>query len=128
MSAQLAKAIIYRVYVYRSPDEEGTYIAHCLELDLIGLGECVQTAITELLENMYTQTKVCARTGAQFFVPAPQEVWKKYGEALKSGRKVAQELIERAFDDFYKRLGHKPPTIDERIGASKQVPRELLGV
>ena len=127
MSARMARSIVYRIYVYPSPDEVGEYIAHCLELDLIGVGECVQSAITELIENIDTQTGLCLRTGAQLFVPAPPEIWKKYLAAVKAGRKVCNELFERAINDANKRLGHKPPTI-ERAVASKQVPLECLGV
>jgi hypothetical protein len=127
MSARLARFIVYRICIYPSPDEAGAYIAHCLELDLIGVGECVQSAITELIENIDTQTNLCLHTGAQLFVPAPPDVWKKYLAAVRAGRKVADELFERAVSDAEKRLGHKPPVIECAV-ASKQVPLELLGV
>ena len=117
----------YRVCVDTCPDDPNFFVAHCLELDLMGVGECVESALTELLENIDTQIEICARTKAQFLMPAPVEVWKSYKEALDAGRRVCDELVVRVLQQANKRLGHKPPTMD-RILASKEVPAKFLGV
>ncbi|MBM4026174.1 MAG: hypothetical protein FJ280_12325 [Planctomycetes bacterium] len=127
MSARLAMAMPYRICVYPSPDDPDLFIAHCLELDLIGVGGCVATALTELLENIDTQRDICRRTDAQFFHPAPPVIWQRYKAALKANRKICDELMERVIAQANRRLGHNAPTID-RVLATKKVPRQYLAV
>jgi hypothetical protein len=117
----------FRICVYPSPEEANLYIAHCLEVDLTGVGKCLETALTELLENIDTQQEICQETGAQFFVPAPGHVWQSYEYARKAKRKIPDELMERVFNDANRRLGHEPPTVDYAL-ASKRVPKRLLAV
>ncbi len=127
-SGQFSKHLSFRICVYRSKDDNDLFVAHCLELDLTGIGECVETALTELLENIDTQRDVCQHTGAQFWVAAPDHVWKDYARAKKAGRKIAQELIQRVYDQANKRLGHEPPLIVDDVGASGQVPDQFLSI
>lgn len=121
----LPKSIAFRICVYPSSQQKTLLVAHCLELDVIGLGECVESALTELLENIDTQRDVCQRTGAQFFMPAPEEVWKKYRWAYKARRKIPGELTDRVITQANKRLGHKVPEFQDVL-ASRQVPDEFL--
>ena len=56
---------MFRACVYPSSDEKGRFIAHCLELDVIGEGGSVEEAMNELLEAIDAQMEACEETGAQ---------------------------------------------------------------
>jgi len=117
----------FRVCVYQLPDEPGVFIAHCLDLDLMGEGDKVESALEELLEVIDSQIETCQRTGANFWFHAPASVWKTYSEARKAGRKIAGELVERVMDRANKRLGHHILEL-ENIVASEEIPEEFLAL
>lgn len=65
---------------------DGTYLAHCLELDLVAEGGTPQAACDELLNVVDVQVRTCVENDnlENLFFPAPQEVWRKLGRAIGS--------------------------------------------
>ncbi len=116
----------FRVCVYPSPDEQGHYIAHCLELDVLGEGGSVEEAMSNLLEVIETQLESCQDNKAQLVYFAPSEVWKKYNIAKKSGRQIAGELIDRIIAQANQRLGHVASNIFDNVVGSNEIPGECL--
>ena len=57
-----------RVLLYR---DEGEWIAHSLELDLVGTGENEEEAKKELVGAIVTQVEFCYEKGWDPFSPAP---------------------------------------------------------
>ncbi len=62
-----------RVLLYR---DEGEWIAHSLELDLVGTGENEEEAKKELVGAIVTQVEFCHEKGWDPFSPAPENVFK----------------------------------------------------
>ncbi|MBA7556115.1 hypothetical protein ES705_48813 [subsurface metagenome] len=119
----------FRACVYPSLDDKGHFIAHCLELDVVGEGANVEDAISELLEVIETQFESCRETGAQFQFFAPAEAWHKYQLAKKANRRIAGELLERVVKIANRRLGHNiSPSIFDNIVGTKEIPSECLAM
>lgn len=64
-----------RVLLYR---DEGEWIAHSLELDLVGTGENEEEAKKELVGAIVTQLEFCYEKGWDPFSPAPEEVFQMW--------------------------------------------------
>ncbi len=73
-----------RAVVHPSPHEDGQFIAHCLELDVIGSDASVEGAIEQMMEAVETQVDVHRREYTQLFFPAPPAVWQKYNQAERT--------------------------------------------
>jgi predicted RNase H-like HicB family nuclease len=99
------KSISFRICVYPSECDKGYYVAHCLELDVIGTDKTVEGAVAELLQAIETQLDMAVKYNANPERWAPDEVWQKY---LKS-RKLSDELLGRIIENANKRLGHPSP-------------------
>ncbi len=127
MSRNIPKSVLFRVCIYPSPDIEGFFVAHCLELDLIGEGKNPQKAIAELIEAIELQIEACQETGSQFFFPAPAWVWHRYGQAKNAGRIILQRIVEKAQQTTSSRLGHLNAKFENVVGTSA-VPQEYLAV
>jgi len=113
--------------VYPSPDEKGHFIAHCLELDVVGESSNVEGAVSELLESIETQIESCRETGAQLQFFAPAKVWYKYQSARKAGRRIAGELLERVVARANRRLGcNASSDIFDNIVGTREIPSECL--
>jgi hypothetical protein len=67
-------AIVYR--------EEGVWIAHCLELDIVADGDSADDAIKSLISLCDLQISTAMEYGdlASVFRPAPPEVWTMFAE------------------------------------------------
>ena len=127
MRQRISKSMSFRACVYPSGDEKGHFIAHCLELDVVGEGANVEDAVSELLEVIETQSESCRETGAQFQFFAPAEVWYKYRLAKKLNRRIAGELLERVVERANRRLGlHISSDIFDNIVGTKEIPGECL--
>lgn len=74
--------------------EEGGYIAHCLQLDLVATGETLEDAKQNLLDVVQVQINYAFQHDnlEYLFKPAPGETWRKFF-ALKSKREA--ELFEQ---------------------------------
>jgi len=125
MTNGIPKSMALRICVYPDKDEPRVFLAHCLELDVIGSGKSVQEAMTELIELIDVQIESCKRHKARFFVPAPAHVWQKYEQARKANRRLAQELVERVLAQTKPAFGHWIPTIETAL-ATKGVPDDYL--
>src|SRR5438270_569819 len=60
--------------------EDGVWIAHCLELDIVAEGKDANDAIRSLVSLCDLQIKVAIEEGdvESIFRPAPPEVWKMF--------------------------------------------------
>lgn len=90
ISAQ-AIEVASRVLVYR--DEDGDYIAHALEMDLIGTGDRPNKACKDLKNAILAQLAFCRQKDnfdALFFM-APKEYEKRW---LKAAGKGVQNLSD----------------------------------
>ncbi len=124
MAQKIPRSMSFRVCVYSS-EEEGYFIAHCLELDVLGEDENVEGALDNLLEVIETQIESCQTYNAQILFPAPDSIWQKYNKAKKAKRRISGELMDRVIRNANKRLGRKMPEIDYIVG-TKEVPQECL--
>ncbi len=126
MAQKIPHSMPFRICVYQS-EKKGYFIAHCLELDVLGEDKSVEGALDNLLEVIETQIESCQTYKAQFFFPAPDSIWQKYNKAKKAKRRISEELINRVIRNANKRLGHKMPKIGDIVG-TKEVPQECLAV
>lgn len=69
------------VLVELQPD--GSYLAHCLELDLVAEGVTSDAACEELLNVLDVQVRTCFENDnlENLYFPAPPEVWQRLGRA-----------------------------------------------
>jgi len=72
-----------RLNVLVERQAEGSYLAHCLELDLVAEGSSRSMACEELLDVIDVQIRTCLQNDnlENLFFPAPKEVWQKLGRA-----------------------------------------------
>jgi hypothetical protein len=105
-----------RVFVYPHDDKPGYFIAHGLDMDVMGTGKSVQEALSELLEVIEVQIDSCEKTGAPLHFPASREVWDKYRNHRR--RKLPKELVERVINEANRRLGYSSL---ESISASDEI-------
>jgi predicted RNase H-like HicB family nuclease len=68
-------AIIYQ--------EDGVWIAHCLELDIVSEGKTVDAAVSGLVSLCDLQIKTAMEAGdlGSIFRPAPPEIWQMFSTA-----------------------------------------------
>ena len=118
-------AFQFRVLVYPSPDKKNAFVAHCLELDVIGQGKSIEAAVSELLEVIEVQIRSSKTQNVEPFFPAPKEIWEKYQKAKKAKKQLPSELMERIIRDANKRLGNRLPALDMVI-PSEQISDEIL--
>jgi len=118
------RSVLCRVCVYPSPDMDGYFVAHCLELDLIGEGRTPRKAIVELIEAIELQVEAC-QSLSQFFFPAPWRVWQRYGQAKNAGRVILQRIVDKAREttsqfDYVPRF--------ENVVATRAVPEKYIAI
>ena len=123
MAVQLPKSAQFRACVYPSVDRKG-FVAHCLELDLIGEGKTPQKALVELIEAVEIQIKACDNP-SQFYFFAPESVWHKYKQAQNAGRVILQRIVNNAFKQIAT-YGYVPNF--EKVVATNTVPKQYVQV
>lgn len=76
------------------------YLAHCLELDLVAEGSSPEEACQELFDVIDVQIRTCIENDnlENLFVPAPKDVWERFGRVQTHCRQ--------------ERLRHRIPTKD----------------
>ncbi|OFX16291.1 MAG: hypothetical protein A2Z18_05560 [Armatimonadetes bacterium RBG_16_58_9] len=82
-TASQGKTLSLRFNVLVESQEDGSYSAHCVELDLVAEGRSSQEACAELLNVIDVQIRTCLQNDnlENLFFPAPKEVWEKLGRA-----------------------------------------------
>jgi predicted RNase H-like HicB family nuclease len=77
------KTLSLRINVLVERQANGSYLAHCAELDLVAEGASVSEACAELLNVVDVQVRTCLQNDnlENLFFPAPKEVWEKLGRA-----------------------------------------------
>lgn len=61
--------------------DDRTWIAHCLELDLIGSGDNQINAIVDLFNVIVIQLKESVTDGTSYIQLAPKEYWERWQNA-----------------------------------------------
>ena len=82
MSAKFPKEFYLRVVIY--PDED-RFIAHCLEMDLIGIGSTPRKAFADLHDHVRMQVSFAHQQGnpAMLWHPAPKWLFNKAEKLTK---------------------------------------------
>lgn len=122
MAVKVPKSMLFRVCVYSSPDIKGVFVAHCLELDLIGEGKTPKKAIIELIQAVEIQIEACENP-SQFFFPAPAFVWQQFKQAHNAGRAILQRIIKQAIQKT-SQLAYAPTF--QNVAASSSVPQQYV--
>ena len=92
------KALSLHLNVLVERQEDGSFLAHCLELDLVAEGSTSETAFSELLGLIDVQIRTCIDNDnlQNLFFPAPKEVWEKLLRARNETAHCRYERLERA--------------------------------
>ena len=85
--------------------EDGVWIAHCLELDIVTEGDDVDDAVRSLVSLCDLQIKTALEEGdvQSIFRPAPPEVWQMFssGKVLPEKKKTqGRRCFEAPVDRF----------------------------
>jgi predicted RNase H-like HicB family nuclease len=70
-----------RVLVY---EEDGEWLAHLLEMDLVGAGSTEDAALAELSSALEAQMTFCIQENVNPFTPAPAEFFQRWEDAQRS--------------------------------------------
>jgi predicted RNase H-like HicB family nuclease len=119
MAIGIPKSYLFRACLYPSEDREGYFVAHCLELDLIGEGRCPEEAISELTQAIDIQIETSTNP-CQLFFSAPEEIWEQYRK--NAGRVILQRIVVDAMSKVHRR-DFSPQF--ERIVATNNVPERF---
>ncbi|MBI3822651.1 MAG: hypothetical protein HY289_08225 [Planctomycetes bacterium] len=92
-----------RVVTYQ---EDGVWLAHCLELDIVAEGKTSRQAFKDVVDlcNLQVNTAVEENDLLSIFRPAPAEFWKMFFTATKkkrvkpSANGVVKEIDERELE------------------------------
>ena len=75
---------------------DGEYVAHCLDMDLVGSGATIDEAVTEANTGVQALVLFALRNGSEQLLAdckqAPDEYWDMYEEAKQSGRTETRTL------------------------------------
>ena len=75
---------------------EGEYVAHCLDLDLVGTGRSVDDAVSQLNDVVRTVVLFCMRAKtadvSAHCSRAPEEYWKMFKEAIDQKDPIIKTL------------------------------------
>jgi hypothetical protein len=120
MAVTIPDSMSFRACIYHSEGVPGNFVAHCLELDLIGEGVNPLDAIKELTDAIEIQLESCT-TLSQVFFPAPDEIWKKYKQNAE--RAILKRIILKARRTTPS-TAYRPNF--EKITATSSVPKEYV--
>ena len=115
------KSMSFRALIYLSEHDSNYFIAHCLELDLIGRDTSIQGAVAQLLEAIETQLTACVENKAQLEFWAPGMIWYRYKQARQAGRKIADELLDRIIQQANRHLGYESPITLDSLAGTKDI-------
>ncbi|MDY0220147.1 MAG: hypothetical protein RBR67_03315 [Desulfobacterium sp.] len=77
--------------------EDGMYVAHCLELDIVAVADSIDEAQREMVSLVCAQVDYAFSNGnlENLFHPAPAEVWEKF---YRCGKRTEREYpLESGF-------------------------------
>ncbi len=81
-------------YLVHSADDE--YVAHCLDLDLVGSGDTVESAVSQLNTVVRAVVFFCLKAGiadtSDHCVKAPQEYWDMFNDAEQENGSTVRTL------------------------------------
>ncbi|HEY1649973.1 MAG TPA: hypothetical protein VGF96_18460 [Terracidiphilus sp.] len=81
---------------YLVHQSDGEYVAHCLDLDLVGTGSSVDDAVEELNDAVRTVVYFCIKSNApnasSCCHPAPQEYWDMFRRAFDENNPIIKTV------------------------------------
>ncbi len=83
MNKLLLRAVLYR--------EDGLWVAHALEMDLIGTGATETAALRELRSNVEAQLSFAKQERMNPFRPAPEEIQNLWNETNLAALGIAKK-------------------------------------
>ncbi len=90
----------FPIVIYASEDEGGgRFTAHCLNMDVVALDDCVESAVSGVLETIEAALDAARKYNANPFRDAPKEYWDK----LANAKPLPKELKERIIFNANKR-------------------------
>lgn len=80
---------------------DGTYVAHCLELDLVAESDTPESACKDLMNVIDVHVRTCIENDnmGNLFFPAPKEAWEKLGATQAKMSKCTRETITHDVPD-----------------------------
>ena len=77
----------FKICVYRSEYDSRYFIAHCMELDVIGQNLTIEGAVRQCLESIETQIKIFRESKGKIKLKfrAPSKIWERYRNSVKVG-------------------------------------------
>lgn len=66
-----------KILIYHDEDD-GAWIAHCLEMDHVEEGGSKEDALLNLLAVIVSEIEECEQDKVNPFVPAPKRFWERY--------------------------------------------------
>ena len=107
--------------IYKSDEDPGMWVAHSLNTDQIGMGDCVVAAVAALKRVVRALMDEASRDSSiQVFCAAPRDIRKK----LVGARPLPQDLLDRA-EELAARHGRAPRTPKADV-LSSPVDLELI--
>ena len=96
MSAKFPSTYYLSVLIY--PNDEGEYIAHCLEMDLIGIGDTHKKAVEDLADHIEMQVSFARQEECpeMLWHPAPKRLLNKFEELARE--RVTGMTRKRKYD------------------------------
>lgn len=72
------------------------FVAHCLELDIVGVGKTADSAIDEMMDLVSAQIRYafCHDNLDNLYHPAPPEIWQEYFACKNNVREVRREVFK----------------------------------
>lgn len=116
----IALEIKFPIVVYSSEDAEGgRFTAHCLNMDLVADDDCVEGALSKLLESIEAGIDAAVKHNASPFRDAPRQYW----DRLARAKQLPRELRERVIFNANKR--HVPAAVNVESQCDFRVSEEL---
>jgi len=118
-SAKRETTIPIRVVVYR---DEGSWVSHALDMDVVGCGDSEQEAFDQMRDAVESQITFCRQKKIDPIQHAPRkyfEMWTQVQEAvLQRAAKIAKK---KAFDDRFARFLDFPLNKIKQSSGSRNV-------
>ncbi len=108
MSADKENAMIFNILI---KEEDGLFIAHCLELDIVATASNVDQAQKDIIALVCTQVDYAFSNDNldNLYHPAPKEIWKEFFECKE--RRQKRYKLDAAFETNSPHKVFVPPWI-----------------
>ena len=99
------------IFSFLIKEDKGTYIAHCLELDILTTGTTLEQAEQDIMDLVIAQVDYAFSNDNldHLYHPAPQEVWREFFACRES--RQTKHKVTRKFQESSKPKSFVPPWI-----------------